>query len=112
MAAAPLKLRVPPWVPLPPAVAALLPQLPLLQPKELPGARVRRLPSSAVTRGRAALDQIAEPAGGGAFAERGGGGGPSREPSLRRRRWPRKPVGFRSLQFQPFLAKILALLGN
>lgn len=75
MAAAPLKLRVPPWVPLPPAVAALLPQLPLLQPKELPGARVRRLPSSAVTRGRAALDQIAEPAGGGAFSRAGWGWG-------------------------------------
>ena len=110
MAAAPLKLRVPPWVPLPPAVAALLPQL---QPKELPGAR-RRLPSSAVTGGRAALDQIAEPAGGGAFSRAGWGwgGGPSREPSLRRRRWPLKPVGFRSLQFQRFLAKILAVLGN
>ena len=72
MAAAPLKLRVPPWVPLPPAVAALLPQL---QPKELPGARVRRLPSSAVTGGRAALDQIAEPAGGGVFGRAGWGWG-------------------------------------
>ena len=63
-AAAPLKLRLPPRVPLPPAVAALLPQLPPLQPKEPPGARVRRLPS-------AALDQTTEPAGGGAFGRAG-----------------------------------------
>ncbi|KAM7243889.1 hypothetical protein CapIbe_004497 [Capra ibex] len=69
------------------AVAALLPPLPPLQPKELPDACVRRLPSAAVTGGRAALDQSAEPAGGGAFGRAVGRGvGASREPSLRRRR--------------------------
>ena len=51
------------------------------------------------------------------FWPRGMGGAcvgvlPSREPSLGRRGRPRKPVGFASVQFQSFLAKNLAILGN